>query len=314
FFFRKEKSKSSDQMLVTNQKEEKSKSSVSLTGSSKRIPDSEASKVGKQELGSNSAALFGDSQTDGRRFGTRSMLIEGTIKRNFIVIHPLDNSETIGIAPVSPHSKNSEVPHTIPKALESVKSKISGAIENNFVSLRKKTKKKNEEHIHIEVEHLDISRNEHSAVIPGPLSPNQSLQNSHSKNEKNKDKNKTNLSEVSSAPLAIDSHIPEKPPLSNITHDRDGTRMQAIADSTPIYKTTLDPGQSLPPIIPEISPLVGEPSEELQPSNAMSAPCGGDISVIEDRATVIENQVVSGHHGLHVTNSNNTTSKLCVVM
>ncbi|KAK7070388.1 hypothetical protein SK128_009280 [Halocaridina rubra] len=65
-------------------------------------------------------------ESSGKRVGVRSLVIDGTIKRNFIVIHPSDDSDTIGLAPLSSFSGNERISLRASKVLSTVKSHISG--------------------------------------------------------------------------------------------------------------------------------------------------------------------------------------------
>ncbi|KAG7172153.1 hypothetical protein Hamer_G001159 [Homarus americanus] len=132
-------------------KKEKSKSASSLTP--KRARGNRLSSVkiddGGGDPGVVNPVVVGDKLLDGqfesagKRVGVRSMVIDGTIKRNFIVIHPSDDSETIGLAPLSPTSNNnnnntSSVMNTS-TAFSSVKSHITGRrLNNNLESVKRR--------------------------------------------------------------------------------------------------------------------------------------------------------------------------------
>ncbi|XP_071512530.1 uncharacterized protein [Panulirus ornatus] len=126
-------------------KREKSKSASSL--SSKRGKDRDkicALKFREEDPGVINPVIVKDLKVDGqletfgKRVGVRSMVIDGTIKRNFIVIHPSDDSETIGLAPLSStvidkgHSTNNTS-----TALSSVKSHIAEVKSDKLESVKR---------------------------------------------------------------------------------------------------------------------------------------------------------------------------------
>lgn len=113
-------------------KKEKSKSATSL--GSKRNKEKVRLTSVKLSLENHEAVnpKFVPSQTEeghivnpGKRVGVRSMMIDGTIKRNFIVIHPSDDSDTIGLAPRSPQTTQKELSVSTPEALATVKTRIT---------------------------------------------------------------------------------------------------------------------------------------------------------------------------------------------
>ncbi|ROT68149.1 hypothetical protein C7M84_013730 [Penaeus vannamei] len=98
------KTKEHGRVFTFSLKREKSKSASSLH--SRRGKDKERSSVQEgKEVGMKHQVLLHSESDDmqlealGKRVGVRSMVIDGTIKRNFIVIHPSDESDTIGLAP-----------------------------------------------------------------------------------------------------------------------------------------------------------------------------------------------------------------------
>lgn len=116
-------------------KKEKSKSSTSLGSKRNRERVRLTSvKLSLEDPGTVNPKLvpsqMGDGHLDnsGKRVGVRSMMIDGTIKRNFIVIHPSDDSDTIGLAPMSPHAAQRELtPTSTPEALSTVKTRITAS-------------------------------------------------------------------------------------------------------------------------------------------------------------------------------------------
>lgn len=137
------KTKEHGRIFTFSLKREKSKSASSLH--SRRGKDKERSSVpeGKDTGMTHQALLHGESddmqlEALGKRVGVRSMVIDGTIKRNFIVIHPSDESDTIGLAPRAVISNGDGNAHIkTPKALSSVKSHISGLTSNKIESVQK---------------------------------------------------------------------------------------------------------------------------------------------------------------------------------
>lgn len=120
-------------------KKEKSKSATSL--GSKRNKEKVRLTSMKLSLENHEAVnpKFVPSQTEeghivnpGKRVGVRSMMIDGTIKRNFIVIHPSDDSDTIGLAPKSPQTTQKELSVSTPEALASVKTHITAPSKEKF--------------------------------------------------------------------------------------------------------------------------------------------------------------------------------------
>lgn len=116
FSLKKEKSKSATSLGSRRNKEKVRLTSVKLS-----LEDCEAVNP-----------KFVSSQTEeshienlGKRVGVRSMMIDGTIKRNFIVIHPSDDSDTIGLAPKSPQTTPKELSVSTPEALSTVKTRIT---------------------------------------------------------------------------------------------------------------------------------------------------------------------------------------------
>lgn len=117
FSLKKEKSKS-----ATNLGSKRNRERVRLTSMKLSLEDPG---VVNPKLGSSKIE---DSHFDnsGKRVGVRSMMIDGTIKRNFIVIHPSDDSDTIGLAPMTPQAAEKEAtPATTPEALSTVKTRIT---------------------------------------------------------------------------------------------------------------------------------------------------------------------------------------------
>ena len=114
-------------------KKEKSKSAASLGSKRNRERVRLTSmKLSLEDPGAVNPKLVsrqiedGHLDSSGKRVGVRSMKIDGTIKRNFIVIHPSDDSDTIGLAPMSPQTSQTEVtPATTPEALSTVKTRIT---------------------------------------------------------------------------------------------------------------------------------------------------------------------------------------------
>ncbi|XP_045120094.1 uncharacterized protein LOC123509682 [Portunus trituberculatus] len=117
FSLRKEKSKS-----ATNLGSKRNRDRVRLTSVKLSLEDPGAV---NPKLASS---RIEDSHLDnsGKRVGVRSMMIDGTIKRNFIVIHPSDDSDTIGLAPMTPQADQKEItPVSTPEALSTVKTRIT---------------------------------------------------------------------------------------------------------------------------------------------------------------------------------------------
>nr|XP_027224389.1 muscle M-line assembly protein unc-89-like [Penaeus vannamei]XP_027224390.1 muscle M-line assembly protein unc-89-like [Penaeus vannamei] len=137
------KTKEHGRVFTFSLKREKSKSASSLH--SRRGKDKERSSVQEgKEVGMKHQVLLHSESDDmqlealGKRVGVRSMVIDGTIKRNFIVIHPSDESDTIGLAPRAVISNGDGNAHIrTPKALSSVKSHISGLTSNKIESVQK---------------------------------------------------------------------------------------------------------------------------------------------------------------------------------
>lgn len=117
FSLKKEKSKS-----ATNLGSKRNRERVRLTSMKLSLEDPGAI---NPKLASSKIE---DSHLDnsGKRVGVRSMMIDGTIKRNFIVIHPSDDSDTIGLAPMMPQAAQKETtPTNTPEALSTVKTRIT---------------------------------------------------------------------------------------------------------------------------------------------------------------------------------------------
>ncbi|XP_063594766.1 muscle M-line assembly protein unc-89-like [Penaeus indicus] len=137
------KTKEHGRVFTFSLKREKSKSASSLH--SRRAKDRDRSSVQEgKEAGMRHQVLLHSESDDmqleslGKRVGVRSMVIDGTIKRNFIVIHPSDESDTIGLAPRAVISNGDGNAHIrTPKALSSVKSHISGLTSNKIESVQK---------------------------------------------------------------------------------------------------------------------------------------------------------------------------------
>ncbi|XP_047500306.1 myb-like protein V [Penaeus chinensis] len=137
------KTKEHGRVFTFSLKREKSKSASSLH--SRRSKDKDRSSVQEEkEAGMKHQVLLHGESDDmqleslGKRVGVRSMVIDGTIKRNFIVIHPSDESDTIGLAPRAVISNGDGNAHIrTPKALSSVKSHISGLTSNKIESVQK---------------------------------------------------------------------------------------------------------------------------------------------------------------------------------
>ena len=128
-------------------KKGRSKSVSSL--SSKKSKDKEkVVRSESEDAGAVNRSMISDVEDDskcenpsGKRVGVRSMVIDGTIKRNFIVIHPSDDSETIGLAPLSSFTNGSKTSIKTPKALSSVKSHITGMSSSKLDSTKNFPKK-----------------------------------------------------------------------------------------------------------------------------------------------------------------------------
>ncbi|XP_068245928.1 uncharacterized protein [Palaemon carinicauda] len=138
------RSKDSGKIFKISVKKERSRSVSSLSSKKnkekEKVARSESEDPGAYNV--HAASDFRDNTKcdtpSGKRVGVRSMVIDGTIKRNFIVIHPSDESETIGLAPLSSFSNSSKTSIKTSKALSSVKSHITG-ISSSKVEAVKKT-------------------------------------------------------------------------------------------------------------------------------------------------------------------------------
>ncbi|KAK3878457.1 hypothetical protein Pcinc_016905 [Petrolisthes cinctipes] len=128
FSLRREKSKSSS-FLHSKKKERKKLPSINLKSQDSQVVEPCVSSTGVK------TSVQSQQDASGKRVGIRNMVIDGTIKRNFIVIHPSDESDTLGLAPVSPSQERSVV--TTPKALSSVKSHISEVNLEKFQGFKK---------------------------------------------------------------------------------------------------------------------------------------------------------------------------------
>lgn len=111
-------------------KKEKSKSATSLGSKRNRERVRLTSvKLSLEDPGAVNPKLVPsqmEEDNSGKRVGVRNMVIDGTIKRNFIVIHPSDESDTIGLAPMSPQGAQKDLtPASTPEALSTVKTRIA---------------------------------------------------------------------------------------------------------------------------------------------------------------------------------------------
>lgn len=137
------KTKEHGRVFTFSLKREKSKSASSLHSRRSKDKDRSSVQEGKEAGMKHQVLLHSESddmqlESFGKRVGVRSMVIDGTIKRNFIVIHPSDESDTIGLAPRAVISNGDGNAHIrTPKALSSVKSHISGLTSNKIESVQK---------------------------------------------------------------------------------------------------------------------------------------------------------------------------------
>nr|XP_045606208.1 midasin-like [Procambarus clarkii] len=141
-------SKEASKFFSFSLKGEKSKSSSSL--SSKKGKDRDrvsAPRIEGKGLPTQASGVInsvtetdskvGQLETFGKRVGVRSMVIDGTIKRNFIVIHPSDDSETVGLAPLSSASNGKENSVYTSTALLSMKTHLSEPKKDNLESVKR---------------------------------------------------------------------------------------------------------------------------------------------------------------------------------
>ncbi|XP_066958239.1 streptococcal hemagglutinin-like [Macrobrachium rosenbergii] len=137
------RNKESSKIFNISIKKERSRS-VSSLSSKKNKEKEKVARSESEDPGAYNATATLDFSDDakcdtpsGKRVGIRSMVIDGTIKRNFIVIHPSDESETIGLAPLSSFSNGSKTSVRTSKALSSVKSHITGIPSGKVESVNK---------------------------------------------------------------------------------------------------------------------------------------------------------------------------------
>nr|XP_053636610.1 uncharacterized protein LOC128691733 [Cherax quadricarinatus] len=156
FSFRGEKSKSISSL---NSKAGKDK----VTGSALRFEGKDHTVINS---GVNTdSKVDGQIDTFGKRIGVRSMVIDGTIKRNFIVIHPSDDSETIGLAPLSSVSSGKENSLNTSVALSSMKSHLTHLKNDNLEAVKRISCKGD-----LKEELTDLSRNFGGSLRIGHMS------------------------------------------------------------------------------------------------------------------------------------------------
>lgn len=199
-------------------KREKSKSASSL--SSKRGKDRDkifALKFKGEDPGVINPVLVkdlnidGQLETFGKRVGVRSMVIDGTIKRNFIVIHPSDDSETIGLAPLS--SSASDKGHSslnTSVALSSVKSHIVGVKSDKLESMKRISCKGG-----LKEELSDVSKNDGGSLTLGYFSRSLRAKKSKKNFEHKVLESSQSLSSEPTKSSFIDSQILLKSPLAS---------------------------------------------------------------------------------------------------
>lgn len=128
FSLKKEKSKSATSLGSKRSKEKVKLTSVKLSLEDPGVVNPKPVPSQVEE---------GHIENPGKRVGVRSMMIDGTIKRNFIVIHPSDDSDTIGLAPKSPQITQKELSVSTPEALSSVKTRLAAPTKEKLEATTK---------------------------------------------------------------------------------------------------------------------------------------------------------------------------------